>query len=113
MEEIHATCVALPSPIGPLGLLLLGESASGKSDLALRLVDAGGWLVADDRVRLSPQDGLLRARPAPGFEGMLALRGLGLAQIARLEEAPVALAVRLDAGASVAGDPLPLSLIHI
>jgi RNase adaptor protein for sRNA GlmZ degradation len=107
MEEIHATCVALPSPIGPLGLLLLGESASGKSDLALRLVDAGGWLVADDRVRLSPEDGLLRARPVPGFEGMLALRGLGLAQIARLEEAPVALAVRLAPAATGPGDPLP------
>ncbi|MEX2628305.1 MAG: RNase adapter RapZ [Tistlia sp.] len=107
MEEIHATCVALPSPIGPLGVLLLGAAASGKSDLALRLVDAGGWLVADDRVRLSEEDGRLQARPVPGYAGMLALRGLGLAQITRLEEAPVALAVRLVPSDGAPGDPLP------
>ncbi|SMF62713.1 RNase adaptor protein for sRNA GlmZ degradation, contains a P-loop ATPase domain [Tistlia consotensis] len=108
MQEIHATCVALPSPIGPLGLLLLGAPGSGKSDLALRLVDAGGWLVADDRVRLEAQEGLLQARPLPGFEGLVALRGLGLAQIARLESAPVALAVRLQPGAGLAADAEPL-----
>ena len=96
MEEIHATCVALPSPLGPLALLLLGASASGKSDLALRLVDAGGWLIADDRVQLSCEEGVPQARAVPGFEGLLAVRGFGLARLARLESAPVALAVRLQ-----------------
>ncbi len=108
MEEIHATCVALPSPAGPLGMLLLGAAAAGKSDLALRVVDAGGWLVADDRVRLEVRDGTLHAAPLPGFEGLVALRGLGLVQVARLDSAPVALAVHLEApGGPAEQEPLP------
>ena len=35
--NIHATCVA----VGPHGVLLLGKSGAGKSDLALRLIDGG------------------------------------------------------------------------
>src|SRR5690606_1143699 len=107
MEELHATCVALPSPIGPLGVLLLGPSDSGKSDLALRLVDAGGWLVADDRVRLGSEEGLPVARPLPGFEGLLEVRGFGLARLARLDSAPVALAVQLEPAAGQERLPEP------
>ena len=44
--QLHATCVS----INGKGVLLLGPSSSGKSDLGLRLVDGGAQLVADDRV---------------------------------------------------------------
>ena len=47
-EQIHATCIALDGR----GVLLRGPSGSGKSDMALRLIDAGAELVADDRVDL-------------------------------------------------------------
>ncbi len=57
--QIHATCCALDAGKGPAGVLLLGPPGSGKSDLALRLIDAGFSLVADDRVEI---DG---AGPAP------------------------------------------------
>ena len=46
--NIHASCVA----IGGKGVLLLGDSGAGKSDLALRLIDEGARLVADDRAEL-------------------------------------------------------------
>ena len=48
MTILHATCVA----IGGRGLLLLGPSGSGKSDLALRLIDRGAMLVSDDGVAI-------------------------------------------------------------
>ena len=40
--NIHASCVA----IGHKGVLILGDSGAGKSDLALRLIDDGARLVA-------------------------------------------------------------------
>ena len=46
--RIQATCVALQG----VGILLRGPSGAGKSDLALRLIDAGASLVADDLCEL-------------------------------------------------------------
>ena len=45
IHNIHASCVAA----GNGGVLILGNSGQGKSDLALRLLDRGARLVADDR----------------------------------------------------------------
>ncbi len=66
--NIHATCVMLanaqPQQFGMFysGILLLGESGSGKSDLALRLIEDGALLVSDDRTELFVEDGKLKAR---------------------------------------------------
>ncbi|MCZ6721078.1 MAG: HPr kinase/phosphatase C-terminal domain-containing protein [Proteobacteria bacterium] len=90
METIHASCVELNGA----GLLLRGPSGAGKSDLALRLIDQGARLVADDRVRLEVQDGRLFARAAPSLAGKIEVRGLG---IERLDHTPrVALALVVD-----------------
>ena len=68
MVNIHATCIVLADAATAFkapkdaGVLLLGESGSGKSDLALRLMERGAKLVADDRVELFARDGLLMAR---------------------------------------------------
>ncbi|MFN3389305.1 MAG: HPr kinase/phosphorylase, partial [Allosphingosinicella sp.] len=43
-ETVHASCVA----IGGRAVLIAGRSGSGKSDLALRLIDRGARLVSDD-----------------------------------------------------------------
>ena len=58
-SQIHGTCVAL----GATGVLLRGPAGSGKSDLALRLIDGAASLVADDRVALENEaGGVARAR---------------------------------------------------
>ncbi|MEC8006219.1 MAG: serine/threonine protein kinase, partial [Pseudomonadota bacterium] len=49
MERVHGTCVAIDGA----GVLLRGPSGSGKSDLALRLIDGGATLVGDDQLELS------------------------------------------------------------
>ncbi len=88
--QIHASCAAREGQ----GVLLLGPSGSGKSDLLLRLLDRGFDLVADDRVDLA--DGVASAPAA--LAGLLEVRGLGVLRWPHLASAPVALAVELAAG---------------
>jgi RNase adaptor protein for sRNA GlmZ degradation len=100
-HRLHATCVALDGRDGPLGVLLRGPSGAGKSDLALRLIDRGARLVADDQCEMTRDDGAVGARliaRAPAeTAGALEVRGLGIAQMPSLAEAPVALIVDLVA----------------
>ena len=85
--QIHGSCVALDGA----GVLLLGPPGAGKSDLALRLMDRGFMLVADDRVDV--ENGI--ARPPAALAGLLEVRGLGLLRLPHLAQARLALAVRL------------------
>jgi HPr kinase/phosphorylase len=85
--QIHASCVAR----GEAGVLLLGPPGSGKSDLALRLLDHGFSLVADDRVDI--EEGM--ARPPQGLAGLLEVRGLGIVSLPHAEATRLVLAVAL------------------
>jgi HPr kinase/phosphorylase len=86
--QIHASCVARDGA----GVLLLGEPGSGKSDLALRLLEVGFALVADDRVDIT--GGVARAPDA--LAGLLEVRGLGILRLAHVSAARIVLAVELD-----------------
>ena len=100
---VHATCVAL-RPHGTSSgrtwraVLLRGPSGAGKSDLALRLIEAGGRLVADDQTRLARRGrGLVATAPAT-LAGLIEVRGVGIVKLARgqvLAQAPLALLVDL------------------
>ncbi len=98
---VHATCVAIDGGDGPLGILLRGPSGAGKSDLALRLIDQGARLVADDQCELCREDRVggacLVARAPASIAGALEVRGLGIMEVPCLAEAPVALLVDLVA----------------
>jgi len=101
MVNIHASCVLL-SRAGEAfgaprdaGILLLGESGAGKSDLALRLIARGAELVADDRVELSAEDGGLVARAAKNLAGLIEIRNVGIVALAYAPQARVALAALL------------------
>ena len=90
MTLIHATAVA----IGGRAVLLTGASGRGKSDLALRLIDRGAVLIADDQVRL---DDALRASPPPTLAGLIEVRGVGIIALPWVEGVAVALIADLDA----------------
>lgn len=94
--QIHATCVADMRGGRAGGILLLGASGSGKSDLALRLIDGGFRLVADDQVLIAADKGGLVARAPQPIAGLLEVRGVGLVRIEPLAAARLCLAVRLD-----------------
>jgi serine kinase of HPr protein (carbohydrate metabolism regulator) len=88
----QATCVA----IGGRALLIEGAPGSGKSSLALALIDRGAVLVGDDGVLLEAQGDRLTAHPHPNTHGLLEVRNLGLLPFPVCEAAPVALVVLLD-----------------
>ena len=98
---VHASAVRLAGK----GVLLLGASASGKSDLALRLLEAGAVLIADDQVYLSRDGGRLLARPPARLAGLIELRGIGIMRVP-FEPGTLDLAVDLLPPGSIA-EPLP------
>jgi len=88
---VHGTCVAIDG----IGVLIQGKPGSGKSDLALRLVDGGALLVADDQVVLTPDQGRLFAAAPPSIAGRLEVRGLGIVAIPAVTGAALGLVVEL------------------
>jgi len=97
MIQEHATCIALDGA----AVLLKGASGSGKSDLALRLIDAGALLVADDQVRLDNREGRLFASAPDAIAGLLEVRGLGIVRLPYRSRVPVCLVVDLVAPGEV------------
>ena len=91
MEQIHATAVDIDGS----GVLLSGPSGSGKSDLALRLIDGGARLVADDRTDLALADGHLVASAPREIAGRMEVRGLGVLEKDAVPQTVLALVVEL------------------
>jgi serine kinase of HPr protein (carbohydrate metabolism regulator) len=109
--NIHASCVVLGSAGRAFrapedtGVLILGASGSGKSDLVLRLVERGAELVADDRVELFVSDGKLWGSPPPELAGLAEIRGVGIVSLAYRRDAEIRLAVELIAPELVPRSP--------
>jgi serine kinase of HPr protein (carbohydrate metabolism regulator) len=91
--QIHASCIELAGT----GVLLRGASGSGKSDFALRLIDAGARLVADDRTDLIVEGGRLVASAPTPIAGKLEVRGVGIVTVSHVSHSPIGLAVDLVA----------------
>ena len=96
MTPHQATAVA----IGGRALLIEGMPGSGKSSLALALIDRGARLIGDDSVMLEAREARLLAHPHPKTRGLLEVRNLGLLRFEVCESAPVALVLTLDREAS-------------
>lgn len=97
MSIVHGTCVI----VGETGVLIRGPSGSGKSDLALRLMDRGALLVADDACEVAARDGALILRPPPPIAGRIEARGLGIVRVAYRPEARLGLIVDLAPAAGI------------
>ncbi|MBI3452026.1 MAG: HPr kinase/phosphatase C-terminal domain-containing protein [Rhodospirillales bacterium] len=95
--QIHATSVELSGT----GIVLLGAPGSGKSDLALRLIDAGARLIADDRTDLALESGRLIASAPTAIAGRIEARGVGILPVPSVACAPVGLAVELVASPAI------------
>jgi HPr kinase/phosphorylase len=92
---VHATAVAIATAAGPRAVLLRGASGSGKSDLALRLIDAGARLVADDQSELSRHGETIIVRAPAAIAGLIEVRGVGILRVDTIAEAPLALVADL------------------
>ncbi|MEO9469395.1 HPr kinase/phosphatase C-terminal domain-containing protein [Parasphingorhabdus sp.] len=89
----HATGVA----IGGHGLMICGPSGSGKSDLALRLIDRGAILVSDDIVSLSVHDRTILMDSPAAIRGKIELRSLGILEMPCVRQVPLSLKIDLKA----------------
>jgi serine kinase of HPr protein (carbohydrate metabolism regulator) len=103
MIRVHGTSVVL----GGDGVLLQGPSGSGKSDLALRLIDQGARLVADDQTELRLIGGALRMSAPVTIAGRLEVRGVGILSVPSVKSAPLRLVVDLVAGEAIERLPEP------
>lgn len=91
MTLVHATCVEVKG----FGLLIRGPLSSGKSDLALRLIDMGARLVADDQSKLSLTGDEIYASAPPTISGKLEVRGIGIIHMDEIAEVRLGLVVDL------------------
>jgi serine kinase of HPr protein (carbohydrate metabolism regulator) len=94
---VHGTAVAIDGR----AVLLRGPSGAGKSDLALRLIDTGARLVADDQVELRRAGGRVLVKAPAAIAGLMEVRGVGILQLEPLPEAALAMCVDLVPSAEV------------
>jgi len=92
LPPIHASCVAIRG----VGVLIAGPSGSGKSDLALRLIERGAVLVSDDYTLLHAEAGILHATAPAAIAGRIEVRGLGI--VDRPTAPSIAVALFIEAG---------------
>jgi serine kinase of HPr protein (carbohydrate metabolism regulator) len=90
-ETLHASTVAIDGR----AVLITGPSGSGKSDLALRLLDHGFALVSDDQTIVRRDGARLIASAPPSIAGKLEVRGIGIVDVEHDDDIPVALLVEL------------------
>jgi hypothetical protein len=91
-DTVRGTSVAIDGR----GVLLRGESGSGKSDLALRLIDRGAVLVSDDYTEVRVRDGRLLARSPATIAGKIEMRGVGIVTLPVAVDVPLCLLVDFD-----------------
>ena len=84
---VNATAIAIDGR----AVLFRGPSGAGKSDLALRLIDDGARLVADDQVELRREGEHILVRAPATIAGLIEIRGVGILRVDALAEAKLAM----------------------
>jgi HPr kinase/phosphorylase len=103
MIRVHGTSVALDGA----GVLLRGPSGAGKSDLALRLIESGAALVADDQTELRRVGMGLRMSAPAAIAGLLEVRGVGILRVPSVPSAILRLVVTLVPSEAIERLPEP------
>jgi serine kinase of HPr protein (carbohydrate metabolism regulator) len=90
---LHAGLIAARVSGGWRGVLIQGPSGAGKSDLALRAIEAGFRLVADDRVRVFVSGARLFGRAPDSLHDLIEVRGQGIVRQPALAFSQITLTV--------------------
>lgn len=101
---VHGSSVSIDG----VGVLIRGPSGAGKSDLALRLIDRGAVLIADDYTHVARKGDMLIGSVSERIAGLIEVRGLGLVSVPHMPRASILLIVQLiDAPPERCPEPLP------
>lgn len=92
MVSRQTTAVALAGR----AILIEGPPGTGKSSLALSLIDRGAALIGDDSVQVETRGSSLFICPHPETRGLLEVRNIGLVPVSVCDEAEACLLIRLD-----------------
>ena len=92
IDQFYATAVTYCG----FGVLIRGPSGSGKSDLALRMIDDGAGLIADDQVVIEAVGQELYLSPPDSLSGLIEVRGIGVIKIEYVRDIRLCLIVELD-----------------
>ena len=90
-ETVHASTIAIDGR----AVVITGPSGSGKSDLALRLLDRGFTLVSDDQTIVTRQGDQVIATAPPSIVGKLEVRGIGIIEMETVTDVPIAIMIEL------------------
>ena len=101
MNQFYATAVTYSG----FGVLIRGPSGSGKSDLALRLIDNGAGLISDDQVIIKVVGQELYLSPPESISGLIEVRGVGVIKIEYDRDIRLCLIVELDPSNDVQRTP--------
>ena len=91
LKRIHSTSVVIDDN----GVLILGDSGSGKSDLALRLIDSGATLISDDISICRKNSNNIYLYCPPEIKGLLEVREIGIITVPFVERIKLLLVVNL------------------
>jgi serine kinase of HPr protein (carbohydrate metabolism regulator) len=91
IKRLHATSVAIEDN----GVAIFGDSGSGKSDLALRLIDSGATLISDDITVFSKLEKNINLFGIENTKGLLEVREVGIITVPYVEGIKLKLVVRL------------------
>tara|TARA_Y100000766_G_C18342899_1_gene335697 strand:- start:66 stop:491 length:426 start_codon:yes stop_codon:yes gene_type:complete len=78
------------------GVLILGESGSGKSDLALRLIDSGATLISDDLTICNKKINNIFLSCPTQTKGLLEVREVGIITVPFVERIKLRMVVKLN-----------------
>ena len=96
--SLHGNCLL----VNEIGVLILGEPASGKTGLAFSMINSGrGTLVADDQVIIERVHKILMAQPPEALQGLMQIHGIGIVTFDYLAPVPLHLIVELVRHAEV------------
>lgn len=90
-KRIHGSSVALEDN----GVLIIGSSGSGKSDLALRLIDSGGTLISDDQTFCLKKQNEIFLFSIEAIYGLLEIRNMGIIKVPYVENVKMKIIVSL------------------
>ena len=102
MDQLYATAITYCD----YGVLIRGPSGSGKSDLALRLIDDGASLIADDQVIIKAVRQKLYLSPPDSISGLIEVRGIGVIKINYVRDIRLHLIIDLDQGNKIQRIPI-------